>query len=144
MVVYYLQRDQYSRCTVGWFNWVPELLNVEKTLFPEVIANEMHTALHEIVHVLGGIGPGSGGVVSTFIDNTGAPMSAASVWMQGTDTAYDKPMTFIVTPKVRAVARATFGCASMPGFPLEDLLLGAGSHWYVGLAWVLNRRLGSF
>lgn len=109
---------------------VPEQLNVASTDFPDVVASEMHTALHETAHVLGGVGPflstDAGVSTSTFRTPTGAPADPATVWAVGTDAAYGKPATYIITPRVRNVTLATFGCASLPGFPIEDLQLVRG------------------
>ena len=44
-----LQRDQYGRCTVGWFNWVPKFLNTEMPNARTVVSNELATAAHEFV-----------------------------------------------------------------------------------------------
>lgn len=46
------------QCTVGIFNWVPEILDVENHDAADVTTSELHTALHEIMHVLGGMHPG--------------------------------------------------------------------------------------
>jgi hypothetical protein len=120
-----LQTDQYQRCTVGWFNWVPELLNVIEPESPDIIAYSMHTALHEFVHVFGGVGPAFSSSNSPFIDNVGSRLPMSSVYVVGTDAAYgNKPMTFIITPRVKNITRQAFGCSTMPGFPLEDLQLG--------------------
>lgn len=129
-----LQRDQYRRCTVGWFNWVPELINVEETLSPDTIASELHTALHETVHVLGGMGPGISAASSPFIDDTGNTMAAGLVWQVALDAGYNKQMTYIVTPRVKNISRTYFGCSTMIGFPLEDVKLGQGTHWEARLA----------
>ena len=87
----------------------------------------LHTALHELMHILGGVGPSG-----PFIDDTGAPQRPEDVWQLGLDSGYgDKPMTYIVTPRVRAITRAAFGCDSLPGFALEDVELGRGVHWEV-------------
>jgi hypothetical protein len=51
------QRDQRGRCTVGQFNWVPSLINTATPLDPQTTENEMHTALHELMHIIGGVGP---------------------------------------------------------------------------------------
>ncbi|RYY35096.1 hypothetical protein EON62_02770, partial [archaeon] len=130
-----MQADQHNRCTVGWFNWVPELLDVDTPNAANTIASEMHTALHEIVHVLGGMNPGSSAANSKFIDDLGLPVEPrGNVFISETDTAYARPVTKIVTPRVLNVTRTHFGCATMNGFPLEDVPLGAGSHWEARLA----------
>jgi hypothetical protein len=114
---------------------VPELLNVATPDSPDSLASSLHTALHELVHVFGGVGPAFISSQSPFIDDVGAQVPMSSVYRVGTDAAYgDKPMTFIVTPRVRNITRAAFGCATLPGFPLEDVELGAGVHWEARLA----------
>ena len=128
-----LQVDQYHRCTVGWFNWVPELLDTANSGSPATITSELHTAMHEIAHVLGGMGPGVAGA-SIFIDDAGAPVSSG-IYVQQVDPAYpQKSVTWIVTPRVVNVTRRDFNCPTMIGFPLEDEPLGAGVHWEARLA----------
>lgn len=129
------QRDQYNRCTVGAFNWVPELLDVEHKTSPDVVSSEMHTALHEITHVLGGLNPGSAPSNSPFLNNTGAPIDPrGNVFTESYDAAYGKMVSRIVTPRVLNVSRTYFNCPTMAGFPLEDVPLGRGSHWEARLA----------
>jgi hypothetical protein len=91
------QRDQYGRCTVGVLNWVPSALIPERQHQPDSISAERHTALHEIVHILGGVGPSP-----VFIDDEGRPQTNVYVSVATHSTAYPKPTTYIQTPKVRA------------------------------------------
>ena len=117
---------------------VPEAFSVGTS--PAYITAGLHTALHEFIHVLGGVGPGTSPSAAPFIDDRGAPLPPESVWLVGNDTAYGgKPMTFIVTPRVRAVARAAFCCDSLPGFPLENSALGMGVHWEVSREAAMRR-----
>ena len=134
------QQDQYGRCTVGVFNWVPALLNLATPDAGDTITSELHTAIHEMVHVLGGMGPGPAGN-TVFIDELGAPRplppAPGSVYLTTTDNAYpglNKQVTYITSPRVVNVTRTQLACDAMPGFPLEDLPLGAGSHWEARLA----------
>jgi hypothetical protein len=92
-----LQRDQYGRCTVGRFNWVPNALEPEKRYTAASIVSERHTALHEIVHILGGINPGP-----TFIDAAGLPQANVFTVVPAFSAHYNKPTTYISTPRVRA------------------------------------------
>lgn len=104
------------------------------------VSTGLHTALHELVHILGGVGPGISAAATPFVNATGGPLDPADVWTVGTDTGYGgKPVTYISTPRVRAVARAAFGCDSLPGFPVEDYERGRGVHWEV---WGARRSLG--
>jgi hypothetical protein len=48
-----LQSDQFSRCTVGQFNWVPDVLDIINANSDHVIRSDRHTAAHEIAHLLG-------------------------------------------------------------------------------------------
>ena len=133
-----MQVDQFARCTVGLFNWVPALLDLVNANSPTTITSELHTAIHEIVHVLGGMGPGRVGD-TPFIDDTGNPRSGpnAGVYTVLQDPAYPsvtKPVMYITTPRVLNITRTQLACDTMPGFPLEDLPLGAGVHWEARLA----------
>ena len=48
-----LQTDDYSRCTVGQFNWVPDVFDIVNSNSDHVIRSDRHTAAHEIAHLLG-------------------------------------------------------------------------------------------
>ena len=91
-----LQRDQYGRCTVGQFNWVPSALEPLQQYSLPSIDSERHTAVHEIMHVLGGINPGP-----TFIDANGNPQTGVFVTVASQSADYPIPVTYITTPKVR-------------------------------------------
>ena len=135
-----IQADQFGRCTVGHFNWVPEVLNQEgwAKQLDLTKESELHTALHEIVHVLGGIGPGSTQASSNFITSTGARAATADVLInEPDDPAYrgaSKPVTYIKSPKVLNLTRTYFNCPTALGFPLEDVPLGKGAHWEARVA----------
>ena len=47
--------QQHGRCTVGWFNWVPSVLETDPvtSLSADVVSTERITAVHELTHVLG-------------------------------------------------------------------------------------------
>lgn len=118
---------------VGYINIVPELVDVEGQASPATIVDERHTALHELVHVLGGIIP-----TANHLNATGYPLSESEVFtyapalpLSATAAASDpkRVATFIRTPRVLQISRAHFNCSSLPGAPLEDLPLGRGSHW---------------
>ena len=104
---------------------VPEIIDVEETKSASVTAAELHTALHEIVHALGGVGPGYADS-SPFLTSNGSFASPSDVYSVreaawvcaayprvaslnpihwpiqiGNDDAYGyKPATYIITPKV--------------------------------------------
>jgi MFS family permease len=125
------QRDQRGRCTVGQFNWVPDIFSLSQKDVPDTIESELHTALHEVMHLLGGIGPGYSVGDSTFIDETGSQRSTG-VFAVEDDPAYPgsgKKRTMIVTPKLAEVVKRDTGCEAATGLPLEDVPLGKGSHW---------------
>ena len=122
-----MQRDQHYRCTVGFFNWVPAIFDVENSLQPDAIASERHTAAHEMAHILGAVllGP-------HFIDaDTGTPIDLSTIaTVEEQDaTDYPKLVTKIHSPRVLAHAREAFGCPTLVGVPLEDVPLGRGAHW---------------
>ena len=132
-----LQRDQWNRCTVGWFNWVPALLNVAQTTYDSVIESEMHTALHEFLHVLGGLNPALAGTPTTsmFISWAGgapALQQPSALLVTEGDTAFPssgRTIVKVATPAVLNTTRAVFGCPNATGLPLEDVPLGVASHW---------------
>ena len=135
-----VQVDQFGRCTVGQFNWVPEVLDVagwDKGLDSSKEA-ELHTALHEIMHVLGGMGPGYYQSGSNFVTPAGLPAASADVMTTlSSDPAYpgsNKPVTYIKSPKVLNLTRTYFNCPEALGFPLEDVPLGKGAHWEARVA----------
>lgn len=140
-----LQYDQRGRCTVGQFNWVPEVLNVEMSGSLDVIETELQTGMHEIMHVLGGMQPIMSTSNSVFLDADGSPNF--STYLVEEDPAYSdrtgslptvsgfkKARTVVNTPKVLNFTRTYFDCPTATGFPLEDTPLGKGSHWEARVA----------
>lgn len=128
-----VQTDQYGRCTVGFINIVPELLDVEGGNSPATITSERHTTLHELTHVLGGILPGT-----PHVADDGSRKPNGDIWtysqavpMSETSAATDPKRTaiFMRTPRVLRMARDHYNCSTLPGVPLEDLPLGMGAHW---------------
>jgi hypothetical protein len=137
-----LQSDQWGRCTVGQFNWVPSGLDRTGYLADSESSkeSELHTAMHELVHVFGGMGPGYTQPTSNFVNNSnGCRQPTDSVLkVVADDPAFpagsSKPVTYIVTPKVAALTRYYYNCSSAVGFPLEDVPLGKGAHWEARVA----------
>lgn len=121
---YCAQRDQLNRCTVGVFNWVPKVLDVANKDLPSSAASERHTAIHEIVHVLGGIFPNG-----PHIDDSGAIKTSGVYIVERDSQGYDKPATKVVTPRVLKIVRDQFDCQTMTGMPIEDQPTGKGAHW---------------
>lgn len=132
------QRDQYNRCTVGAFNWVPELLNIDSPNDPTNIASEMHTALHELGHVFGLANP----VISAATTTPPAPATSmflgplgtildprGNVYIEELDPIRGRKVAKIVTPRVLNLTRTVFDCPTATGLPLEDVELGKGAHW---------------
>mmetsp|Transcript_24599 Transcript_24599/g.85546 ORF Transcript_24599/g.85546 Transcript_24599/m.85546 type:complete len:1232 (-) Transcript_24599:195-3890(-) len=122
------QRDMHGRCVVGAFNWVPKVLSIVNgapAIGPDTVMAERHTALHELIHVLGGMNPNP-----TFIDETGVPVTSG-VYIREEDSTewYRKPIAKIVTPRVVDMARKHFNCPDMRGMPLEDQPTGRAAHW---------------
>lgn len=101
---------------------------MDKKDYPDVISSEMHTALHEIVHVLGGMNPGTGTSNTPFINNAGANIDPRNTVYTATyDSVYQKMVSKIISPRVLNVTRTYFKCNTIDGFPLEDLPLGVGA-----------------
>lgn len=131
------QRDQRGRCTVGQFNWVPNIINVAAPYDDQTIESEMHTALHELVHILGGMGPGTSVTSTPFLDPLLGTQLSSGVFLQQPDPAYGNPnklQTLIITERVVNFTRTYYGCPNATGFPLEDLPLGMGVHWEARVA----------
>ena len=127
-----VQWDQWHRCTVGLFNWVPEYIDVETPESDASSDSELHTALHEITHLLGGIFPGATKASSSFVDALGQPALASNTFTVEDDPAYPnsgKKRTVITSPKVKAFAQKYYNCPTAMGVPIEDLPLGKGAHW---------------
>jgi hypothetical protein len=134
-----IQADQFGRCTVGQFNWVPEVLSISGWVnkLDAAKESELHTALHEIMHVLGGMGPGVSLSSSSFITPAGVRAPTANIITTEDDPAYpgaNKPITYISTPRVLNFTRTYFNCPIAKGFPLEDVPLGKGAHWEARVA----------
>lgn len=131
------QRDQRGRCTVGQFNWVPSLINTATPSDPQTTENEMHTALHELMHILGGVGPRSASNSLFLNPITGVTLPSSSVYKVEQDPAYNTPgkmRTLIITPSVVNKTRAHYGCNAAEGMQLEDIPLGKGVHWEARIA----------
>jgi hypothetical protein len=122
-----LQSDQWGRCTVGFFEWVPDTLTPSQYFYPDVQMLERATALHECMHVLGGIKN------SNLFRNadTGAAMVNGDKILIADDVG--KQVAYWVTEGVRDMAREQFNCSLIPGMPLEDLPSGAnGACQHIG------------
>jgi len=124
---YCAQSDQFGRCTVGYFNWVPDGLSTSSTFFkPNVAMSERTTALHEVMHVLGCCKDSD---VFRNPDD-GTAYSDSQKWVVEQESPnIDKQITKWVTPGVVATAQEQFNCSSITGVPLEDVPLGANAHW---------------
>ena len=120
--------DDSNRCIVGNFNWCPDQVDVTNTLDTNVIQYERSTFLHEVMHVLGCC---SG---DQFIDENGAQRGSGNRPYEDTnyDTGADgfsKAVRMFTSERVLKTARTQWGCEDLQGVPLEDVPLGAGSHW---------------
>eukprot|EP00501_MAST-03F_sp_TOSAG23-6_P000289 GSMAST32.ASY1.ANO1.296.1 assembled CDS len=135
---YCVQYDQYGRCTVGFHNIVPEGIDVANTLVPDVQQEERKLSLHETFHLLGCCDPTR--TPSLFIqDDTtctdskqqwGSEQLPVGVWSGTTnDGKFPKLALKVITPLVLSTVREQYGCPTMDGMPMEDLVLGRGSHW---------------
>ena len=128
-----LAMDVFRRCVVGQFNWVPAVLDVATGNMPDIISKDRTTALHEVIHVLGGI------KADSFRNKAdGLAMTNAEVFniQKATDAedsttwnGVERWQKLIITEKVKAVARAQFECPTLEGIPLEDQTTGANAHW---------------
>ena len=145
--------DQYDRPTAGAINVCLNniMLNSDGTATPEVVQEFVDVSIHEVAHVLGM----SSNSYRFFWDpDTGKPRTPRP-FSQQTVTCVDNVMrtlympdnntmqfkvedngslhAYIVTPKVRAVARNQFDCQSLIGGQLENQQSGAvscnGDHW---------------
>ena len=126
-----MQMDQWDRCTVGHFNWVPSIFDVTNRERPDVIAGDRHTALHELAHVLGAvIVPETGGDPNPFRMPDGTPRPATDIFIVEDESAhYAKEVIKVKTPSILNLAREAYACEDMTGVPLEDVPLGKGAHW---------------
>ena len=126
------QYDQRGRCTVAHFNWVPNYVGgPSKTNSDVTIQAEMYTALHEMLHVLGFMGPGATVASSPFLDPVTGAHRTTGVYAVEPDPAFGgmKVRTVMTTPRVVNFTRTYLNCTTATGFPLEDLPLGKGVHW---------------
>ena len=136
--------DQMDRPIVGNINFCID------APFSGSISDQQKVALHEVLHVLGF----SASLFSFYRDENGQPRTPRCPDAAGC-TDQDPPgyppydpstrrfavspstvsaqgsLQYLVTPSVRAVAQAYYGCGSLPGAPLEDIggASTAGSHW---------------
>lgn len=124
----YATRYHCHPLQVGQFNWVPEVLDVAGKDSYDTMESELHTALHEMVHVLGGMSPGYTGSTPFISNTTGAQRDglATGVFVVEQDPVYQvsgKQRTLITTPRVVNFTRTYFDCPNATGFPLEDVPL---------------------
>lgn len=120
------QSDQYGRCTVGYFEWVPSTLSVSEFLYPDVAMLERATALHECMHVLGAV---KNSQVFRDPDTGAGQPNSYKLLIQQESQFIPKQIALWITPGVVEMAREQFGCPNMTGVPLEDLPSGANGHW---------------
>jgi len=117
-----------GRCLVGQFNWCPSTIDIANKDDPTTKQTDRYLFLHETLHVLGCcsgdyfLDTNGNSVTADITDQQYAPATA------GLET-FDKTVRFFHSPKVLATAREQWGCESITGVPLEDVPLGAGSHW---------------
>jgi hypothetical protein len=119
-------RDQWGRCVVGHVNLVPGAFS-PGAISPLRQISQRQTALHELIHILGGMNPSE--VFRNASTGERLPDSQVFKVVARPADAGPAPATLIVTPRVQQLAREHFGCASLEGLPLEDQPLGRGSHW---------------
>jgi hypothetical protein len=92
----------------------------------------MHTALHELTHVFGGMNPvfdTSNASNSMFLNRGQIVNPRGNVYIQEYDAAYGRTVSKIMSPRVLNLTREAFGCPNATGLPLEDVELGKGAHW---------------
>ena len=119
-----------GRCTVGYFEWVPSTLTPATYIYNDVIMNERATALHECMHVLGGIKN------SQLFRNaaTGkALLNRDKILIADESENIGKEVAIWITPGVRDMAREQFNCSEISGVPLEDLPSGANGKIFYGV-----------
>eukprot|EP01138_Halocafeteria_seosinensis_P015488 gb/GECG01015806.1/.p1 GENE.gb/GECG01015806.1/~~gb/GECG01015806.1/.p1 ORF type:complete len:864 (+),score=86.28 gb/GECG01015806.1/:1-2592(+) len=126
-----MQRDQYGRCTVGRFNWVPDLFEVTNPNADNNIRSERHTAAHEFAHLFDAVLLGNKDAGTRIhIDENGNTKSFDDIAFNAWDSDhYRKTVAKIKTERVLEVSRKHFDCPSLAGVALEDVPLGAGAHW---------------
>eukprot|EP01138_Halocafeteria_seosinensis_P015489 gb/GECG01015807.1/.p1 GENE.gb/GECG01015807.1/~~gb/GECG01015807.1/.p1 ORF type:complete len:909 (+),score=86.63 gb/GECG01015807.1/:1-2727(+) len=123
-----LQCDQHYRCTVGQFNWVPDVFDTLNPNSDNAIRSDRHTATHEIAHLLGAVLLGSSRNV---IDEKGNRLSAEEFAPIVVDESehYKKSVNQVNTTRVLSTARSQLNCESLEGVTVEDVELGAAAHW---------------
>ena len=125
-----VQEDECGRCVVGHFNWCPDVIDPSKALANDQIASERHTALHEVIHILGGMT-----VARQFRNaSTGHALPTAHIvtTVNASRNSWNgapRNVRSIVTPRALAVYREQSGCASLQGIPIEDQPTGVNAHW---------------
>jgi len=120
-------------CKIGLFNWCPSRLLPDTAHTAAQEGADLHTALHETLHVMGCCNAkylefyqatGAGTLTKTIATDV---LSSAQA-VPGTD-ANTRQVVFHKSPKVLATAREQFGCTTLPGVPMEDTPVGVAAHW---------------
>ena len=142
-------RDQNDRPIFGEANFCPSALSASASAWED----QLSTAIHEILHALGfssaswPLFRNADGTPMTPREDDGLPALVTATCHDGATrsnelqvsastlevtTARGTTVTRLVTPRVRAVARDIFGCATLTGAEIENQPTGAGcygSHW---------------
>ncbi|KAK3243697.1 hypothetical protein CYMTET_46666 [Cymbomonas tetramitiformis] len=116
------KQDQYSRCTVGQFNWCPKTIDLQTEA--DVLAKARRLVTHEVFHLLGGVK-----VNTPMVDDDGNLRSNEYGFALEHDDAYNRTLNIVKTPKVQEMVREHFDCDDLQGMPVEDVEVGAGAHW---------------
>eukprot|EP01084_Bolivina_argentea_P107897 192866_1 len=101
--------DQYGRPVTGTVNICPNMLSGSRYWKQDIV-----TMVHEVAHVL----VMSPSLWSIFRDSNGDIIPLSSVIDQ-TDPMGDS-LSYIISPKVRQLARDYFNCPTLAGLPLEN------------------------
>jgi hypothetical protein len=115
----YLEED--NRCIVGHFNWCPNQIDLNSVTDPTAIQQDRYLFLHETAHVLGCCKP------DDFKHHTYA--EATEQVTVFSDSGNTKTVRLVTTDLVVKTLREQTGCDTIRGVELEDVPLGAGSHF---------------
>jgi hypothetical protein len=114
-----------QRLIVGQFNWCPDTINEDDidSNFQKGSSNRL--VVHELLHLLNAVKTSS----SYHANAWGGQMCPDQIYYDSTEEWSGVRTRKVITPTALALAQEQFGCDTLPGIPLENQVIGYGSHW---------------
>ena len=114
-----------QRVTVGHFNWCPDTIDEDEvdSNFQQGSSNRL--VVHELLHLLNAVKTHS----SYHANEWGGRMCPENIFFDSEEVWSGIMTRKVITPRALALGREQFGCDTLPGLPIENQVIGYGSHW---------------